>query len=189
MLPLLLKALSKAMLEWPLFRSCLSSSSPSDKKPTLTIRPTTDIMLALSTPTGLYTPTLQSVSTKSPYTLAGEIARLQRLGMRIPSGLTMKEMPHKGGTVTVSNIGAIGNGEFAAPILVPGGGFAIVAIGRARWDEVWIGGRDGHKALRYTVGTSWSADHRVVEGGELAAFVESWRGWVEHPQRLVGDGV
>ena len=33
---------------------------------------------------------------------------------------------------------------------------------------------------------SWSADHRVVEGAELAAFVECWRGYVEDPNRMVG---
>jgi len=28
-----------------------------------------------------------------------------------------------------------------------------------------------------------------VEGAELAAFVESWRGYVEAPQRLIGEGI
>ena len=36
---------------------------------------------------------------------------------------------------------------------------------------------------------SWSADHRVVEDPELAVFVESWRRWVEVPERLIGEGV
>lgn len=35
---------------------------------------------------------------------------------------------------------------------------------------------------------SWAGDHRVIEGAELAAFVESWRAWVEQPGRLVADG-
>ena len=93
-------------------------------------------------------------------------------------------MPKRGGTLTVSNVGAIGAGEFASPVLVPGGGVAIVAIGRAKWirDEE----RDGEKRLK--VGVSWSADHRVVEGAELAAFVECWREWIEHPERMIADG-
>ena len=90
-------------------------------------------------------------------------------------------MPRSGGTVTVSNVGAIGDGEFASPVLVPGGGVAIVAIGRAKWvrDEE----KGGERRLK--VGASWSADHRVVEGAELAAFVECWRGYIEHPERLI----
>lgn len=108
-------------------------------------------------------------------------------------------MPKRGGTITVSNVGSIGKGEYAHPVLVPGGGVAIVALGRAKW--VWdydsgvedIGedgvtrGKVGEKRL--VVGVSLSADHRVVEGAELAAFVESWRSWVENPQRLIAEGV
>ena len=90
--------------------------------------------------------------------------------------------------MTVSNIGAIGAGEFAMPVLVPGGGVAIVAVGRARW--MWDVERgDGSGERRLKVGVSWSADHRVVEGAELAAFVESWRGYVEVPERLIAESI
>lgn len=90
--------------------------------------------------------------------------------------------------MTVSNIGAIGGGDFASPVLVPGGGVAIVAIGRAKW--MYDVDRDeGKGERRLKVGISWSADHRVVEGAELAAFVECWRGYVEVPERLIAEGV
>ena len=186
-LPILLKTLSKAMIEWPLFRS--SITSPSDtSKPTLTIRPQADINIALSTHTGLYTPTLQSVNTQSIYSLSAQLKHLSHLGRQTPCALTPKEMPKRGGTLTVSNVGAIGDGDFASPVLVPGGGVAIAAIGRAKW--VWDVDRgDGRGERRLKVGISWSGDHRVVEGAELAAFVECWRGYVEVPQRLIGDSV
>ncbi|KAG8880354.1 hypothetical protein FRB97_000891 [Tulasnella sp. 331] len=183
-LPLLLKALSRAMQEWPLFRSSISQTnpdaSPSDK-PSLIIRPNSDMAIALSTPTGLYTPTIQSVNNKTAYEIMGELRRLSSLGRTVPNGLTLKEMPRKGATITVSNVGAIGKGEFAAPLLVPGGGVAIVAIGRAKWVQRDVG-------RRLEVGVSWSADHRVVEGAEMAAFTETWRGWVEEPGRMVAAG-
>lgn len=187
----MLKTLSKAMIEWPLFRASItpfsksSVSEPDTGKPTLTIRPHADISIALSTPTGLYTPTLQRVNTHSVYSLASQLRHISHLGRLTPSGLTPAEMPRKGGTITVSNVGAIGAGEFASPVLVPGGGVAIVAVGRARWvrDEE----RGGERRLQ--VGISWSADHRVVEGAELAAFVECWRSWVEHPERLIAESV
>lgn len=100
----------------------------------------------------------------------------------------MAEMPKRGGTITVSNVGAVGAGEYAMPVLVPGGGVAIVAVGRAKW--VWDVERgDGRGERRFKVGVSWSADHRVVEGAELAAFVECWRRWVEAPERLIAEGV
>ncbi|KAF5376862.1 hypothetical protein D9615_007287 [Tricholomella constricta] len=195
-LPILLKTLSRAMLEWPLLRASITPTSPSPStstpsaKPTLTIRPHADISIALSTPTGLYTPTLTSVDASSIYALASRLSHLAHLGRQVPTALTPKEMPKRGGTITVSNVGAIGAGEFAAPVLVPGGGVAIVALGRAKW--VWdvdgvFGEKGGERRLK--MGVSWSADHRVVEGAELAAFVESWRGWVERPERLIGEGV
>ncbi|VDB85092.1 unnamed protein product [Peniophora sp. CBMAI 1063] len=183
-LPVLLKTLSLAMSEWPLFRSSLTSGW--EGKPTMTLRPHADIAIALSTPTGLYTPVLQRVDTQPVYTLASELRRVAHLGRQTPSALTPADMPKRGATLTVSNVGAVGKGTGAAPVLVPGGGVAIVALGRARW-EMDYDEFDGEKRLRLPI--SWAADHRVVEGAELAAFVETWRGWVENPTRLVGTGV
>ncbi|KAG8703503.1 hypothetical protein FRC09_004123 [Ceratobasidium sp. 395] len=182
MLPLLLKTLSLAMMEWPVMRTHINPSEDPAGKPTLTIRPAADISIALSTPSGLYTPTLLGLNATSPYKIAGNLARLAHLGRQVPSGLTLAEMPKRGGTLTVSNVGAVGAGKWAVPRLVQGGGVAIVAVGRAEW----VVKPSGEKRLE--VGVSWSADHRVVEGAELAAFVESWRNWVENPARLVGVG-
>ncbi|KAF8588522.1 CoA-dependent acyltransferase [Ramaria rubella] len=190
-LPLLLKTLSRAMLEWPLFRSSISSTPDSSAKqrPILTVRPHADIAIALSTPTGLYTPTICAVDTLSSYAIMGRLRRLQHLGRQTPCELGLAEMPKRVGTLTVSNVGGIGKGEFAAPILVPGGGVAIVAIGRAKWvDEVPQDGV-GLPQRQLRVGVSWSADHRVVEGAEMVAFVEAWRSWVEHPERLIADAI
>ncbi len=82
---------------------------------------------------------------------------------------------------------------------------AIVAIGRAKW-VMREGEQPGQAQRRLEVGISWSADHRVVEGrsifscllldiadgsvvigAEMAAFVETWRSWVEQPQRLIAE--
>lgn len=186
LLPLLLKTLSCAMLEWPLFRSSVLLAEGSEK-PSLGVRPTTDICFAMSTMSGLYTPTLSNVASLSPYAIQGELKRLQALGRQVPSGLGPRELPRKGGTLTVSNIGGIGRGDDAFPVLVPGGGVAIVALGRARWEEIYDS-ETGPGRRRFMLPTSWSADHRVVEGAELVAFVECWRSWVENPARLVGNG-
>ena len=154
----------------------------------MTLRPCADISIALSTPTGLYTPTLQAVDRQSVYALAAQLKHVSHLGRQVPCALTPKEMPRRGGTISVSNVGGVGAIESAAPVLVPGGGVAIVAIGRAKW--VWDVDRgDGKGERRLKLGMSWSADHRVVEGAELVAFMETWRGWVEAPQRLIADSV
>ncbi|KAF8308661.1 CoA-dependent acyltransferase [Clavulina sp. PMI_390] len=187
-LPLLMKALSRAMLEWPVFRTTITPSSADSGKPTLTLRPGADISVGMSTPTGLYSPTIQGVEKMNAYEIMGELRRLQTLGRQVPSGLTTKEMPRAGGTITVSNVGAIGKGEWAHPLLVPGGGVAIVAIGRAKWVMKELESQPGVQQRRLEVNVSWSADHRVIEGAEMAAFVETWRSWVEQPGRLIADG-
>ncbi|KAJ8586585.1 CoA-dependent acyltransferase [Rhizopogon salebrosus TDB-379] len=187
-LPILLKTLAKAMMAWPVLRSSITPGSTNGGgKPSLTIRPHADIAIALSTPTGLYTPVIPCADTHSIYSLSSQLKHLSFLGRQVPCALTSKEMPKRGATVTVTNIGAIGDGEYAHPVLVPGGGVAIVAIGRARW--VWDVSRSEHGERRLKVGVSWSADHRVLEGAELAAFVESWRAYVEAPERLIGEGI
>ncbi|KAI0761153.1 CoA-dependent acyltransferase [Trametes elegans] len=188
------QTLSRAMLEWPLFRASITSTpdattpGSSGARPTLAVRPHADISLALSTPTGLYTPTLQAADTQSVYALAAQLRRLAHLGRQVPCALTPADMPKRGGTVSVSNVGGIGAVESASPVLVPGGGVAIVAIGRAKW--VWDVERgDGKGERRLKVGVSWTADHRMVEGAEMVAFMEAWRSWVEAPQRLIADSV
>ncbi|XP_006457510.1 hypothetical protein AGABI2DRAFT_196179, partial [Agaricus bisporus var. bisporus H97] len=189
-LPILLKTLSLAMMEWPLFRGSITPELPENAKPTLTIRSGADIALALSTPTGLYTPTLTGINGNSVFDIQAKLKNLQHLGRQIPCGLTPKEMPKRGGTITVSNVGSIGKGIFASPLLVPGGGIAICAIGRAEWvmdvgDEHWDKVlKTGQRRLKLPI--SWSADHRVVEGAEMAAFVECWRAYVEDPAKMIG---
>ncbi|KAJ7268549.1 2-oxoacid dehydrogenases acyltransferase-domain-containing protein [Mycena rebaudengoi] len=212
-LPFLLKSLARAMIDWPLFRASIaptpSPSTPSTPTPKstsrhLTICPHADIALVLSTPSGLYTPVLRPVDTRTPYALASQIAELAALGCAVPPALTPKHLAG-GATLTVSNVGSTGRGRWASPVLVPGGGVAIVALGRAEW--VWdvsgeypracaegaSGYGDGYGAFegqrRLKLNVSWAADHRVVEGAEMAAFVESWRGWVEAPGRALTEGV
>jgi len=46
---------------------------------------------------------------------------------------------------------------------------------------------NGQGERRLKVGVSWSADRQVVEGAGLAAFVETWEGWVESLQRMIAD--
>jgi 2-oxoisovalerate dehydrogenase E2 component (dihydrolipoyl transacylase) len=74
----------------------------------------------------------------------------------------------------VGNVGEVGAGQRATPVRVPGGSVVIVALGRPRWVKF---------------GISWSADHRVVEGAELASFMKLWWGYVGRPERMIAEGI
>jgi 2-oxoisovalerate dehydrogenase E2 component (dihydrolipoyl transacylase) len=75
------------------------------------------------------------------------------------------------------------------PVLVHGGGVAIVAIGRVRW-VLDVDRGEGKGERRLKLGISSSADHRVVEAAVLAAFVETWQRWYgEQPERMIAEGI
>jgi len=166
------------MSEWPLFRSSITQGE--NAKPSLTIRSSADINIALSTPTGLYTPVIRGIDSLSAYDVASQLRHIAHLGRQVPNALPPVK---RSGTISFSNVGAVGQGEYAMPVLVPGGGIAIVAVGRAKW--IWDVEKEEKGERRLKIGVSWAADHRVVEGAELAAFVESWRSWVENPERMI----
>ena len=80
--------------------------------------------------------------------------------MTNPIALTSKEMPKRGGTVTVSNVVAIGVGDFPSPVVLVLRGLAIVAIGRVKWFWDVLDRGDGRGERRLKVGISSSGDHR-----------------------------
>lgn len=202
LMPLLVKALSKAMVDHPLFSCSLST----DAQPHLIHRSSHDISLAVSSPTGgLFTPLLPSVESTSSYHLASQIAALQFAASNSTATSPPKFPPRsKGtGTITLSNIGVIG-GTTTAPIIPPTGQLVIGALGKARVVPTYLPSQVEYAkdiALRSVKGdiveegeleslrvvprmmmdVTFSADHRVVEGVELARLVESWKVIVENP--------
>lgn len=202
LLPLLVKALSKAMSDHPLFACTLAT--PADGQPHFVKRSAHDISLAVSSPTGgLFTPLLPSVQHSSPFDLASQIATLQ--AATVASTLTtppkFPSWSKRSGTITLSNIGVIG-GKSTSPIIPPTGQLAIGALGRIRVVPVYsksvvgfakevamrlqegeIVGEDELEELkivpRMMMDVTFAADHRVVEGIELARLVESWKGYIE----------
>jgi 2-oxoisovalerate dehydrogenase E2 component (dihydrolipoyl transacylase) len=171
LLPFLLKALSLAMYNHPIFRSTFDSSSM-----TLRERQAHRISIALSTPRGLLTPTLESdIRSTSIMDIAQQIQALQRITSE--RNLTQKEMG-AGATVTLSNIGSVG-GLFTAPLIPPTGQTIIGAIGKSRILPRFDANGDLVKAMVLPV--SFSADHRIVEGVELARFVQEWKELLENP--------
>ena len=87
----------------------------------------------------------------------------------------------RGGTFSVSNLGAIG-GQYSTPIInVPE--VAILLVGRSRKLPVVM--PDDSIRPRLMMPLSLSYDHRLVDGGTAARFLNDVIGYLEAPSRLL----
>ena len=172
MTPLFIKALSLAIKEFPIV-----NSSPNEDLTELTYRANHNIGLAVDGKTGLLVPNIKNVEQLGILDVAREVTRLvdaARSGKISPADL-------KGGTITISNIGAIG-GTVATPIInMPE--VAIVALGKIqqlpRFDD------EGNVVSRSIMNVSWSGDHRVIDGGTIARFCNLWKSYLEVPSTML----
>ncbi|MFN3875430.1 MAG: dihydrolipoamide acetyltransferase family protein, partial [Flavobacteriales bacterium] len=89
----------------------------------------------------------------------------------------------EGNTFTISNLGMFGIDEFTAIINPPDA--CILAVGAIVEKPVVKGGAvvPGH-----TMKVTLSCDHRVVDGATGAAFLQTFKGYLEEPALLLGEG-
>jgi pyruvate dehydrogenase E2 component (dihydrolipoamide acetyltransferase) len=86
----------------------------------------------------------------------------------------------RGGTFTVSNLGAVG-GTYSTPI-INAPEVAILLIGRSRQMPVVV--KDKIEP-RLMCPLSLSYDHRWVDGAVAARFLNEVKGYLEAPARLL----
>jgi pyruvate dehydrogenase E2 component (dihydrolipoamide acetyltransferase) len=86
----------------------------------------------------------------------------------------------RGGTFTISNLGAIG-GAYSTPIVNPPQ-VAIILVGRSRWLPTVI---DNDIEARLMMPLSISYDHRAVDGAAAARFLNDVKGYLSAPGRLL----
>ena len=172
LMPLFIKALSLAMIEFPII-----NSRTNDDYTELTYIKSHNIGMAVDGQTGLLVPNIKNVQTLGLLAIAREVTRLTeaaRSGKINPQELA-------GGTMTISNIGAIG-GTMATPI-IPKPSVAIVALGKIqtlpRFDE------HGNLVARKIMTLSWSGDHRIIDGGIIARFNNLWMRYLQNPALML----
>ncbi|KAK1860341.1 hypothetical protein I4F81_002930 [Pyropia yezoensis] len=141
------------------------------------------ISVAVDTPAGLHVPTVRDAARRPVTQLAAEVARLARAAAAGRLGVAEVS----GGTVGLSNIGALGGrpppaatagaaadgdgppppagGMVGLPLLLPPQ-VLIGAVGDIVWEPRLDA--DGSVTRRAVVQVCWAADHRVVEGGAVA---------------------
>lgn len=176
LLAFILKALSNSLIQYPLLNARIDTiTQPS--KPQLMYRSIHNIGIAMDTPAGLVAPVVKNVAALSIMDIAQEIQRLSKLGQA--KNLSSADL--SGGTITVSNIGNIG-GTVVAPVIVEGQ-VAILGVGRSR--SVPMFGENGCIEKAEIINFSWSADHRVVDGGTMARLGCMVKKFIEMPEEMM----
>ncbi|KAK4265787.1 hypothetical protein QN277_026794 [Acacia crassicarpa] len=171
-LPLLIKSLSMALIKYPLMNSCFNEESLE-----VTLKGSHNIGIAMATPNGLVVPNIKNVQSLSILEITKELSRLQRLA----SDNKLNTEDICGGTITLSNIGAIG-GKFGSPLLnLPE--VSIIAIGRIQKVPQWADDGSVYPASLMTVNIG--ADHRVLDGATVARFCNEWKNLIENPELLL----
>ncbi|MCQ8876796.1 dihydrolipoyllysine-residue acetyltransferase [Pseudoalteromonas shioyasakiensis] len=172
MMPFFIKALSLAMKEFPVLNSQVN-----DDCTELTYFDDHNIGMAVDSKIGLLVPNIKQCQNKSIVDVANAVTRLTdaaRDGRVSPDDL-------KGGTISISNIGAIG-GTIATPIINKPE-VAIVALGKLqhlpRFDA------QGNVVSKAIMQVSWSGDHRVIDGGTIARFNNLWKSYLEDPAKMM----
>ncbi|MET3204998.1 UNVERIFIED_ORG: pyruvate dehydrogenase E2 component (dihydrolipoamide acetyltransferase) [Arthrobacter sp. UYEF13] len=132
--------------------------------------------IAAATPRGLMVPNIkdaQDLSLKELALALNNLATTARAGKTQPAEM-------QGGTLTVTNIGALGI-DTGTPIINPGE-VAIVAFGTIK-QKPWV--LDGEVIPRWITTLGGSFDHRVVDGDLSARFMADVAAILEEPALLL----
>jgi pyruvate dehydrogenase E2 component (dihydrolipoamide acetyltransferase) len=165
-MPFLLKAVSKALAQYPQFNSSLSADGGK-----LILKKYVHIGVAVDTPNGLVVPVVRNVDKKGIFELAadlGELSGKARAGKLAPGDM-------QGGCISISSLGGIGGTQFAPIVNAPE--VAILGISRAEMQPKWNG---SEFKPRLIMPFSLSYDHRVIDGAEGVRFTT-------YLARLLGD--
>jgi pyruvate dehydrogenase E2 component (dihydrolipoamide acetyltransferase) len=169
----LLKASARALRAHPQFNASLDAAAGE-----LVVKEYVHLGIAVATERGLIVPVIRDVDRKPVVAIARELAALAQ---RTREGKASLD-DLKGGTFTVTNIGALG-GTGAIPIInYPE--VAILGVARARQEPVI---RDGQVVPRLLLPLSLTFDHRVADGADGARFAADIVRRLEHPDELLLD--
>jgi pyruvate dehydrogenase E2 component (dihydrolipoamide acetyltransferase) len=167
----ILKAVALALREHPHFNASLDPAAGE-----LIVKRYVHLGVAVAAERGLIVPVIRDVGDKPLLELQRELGALAQ---RVREGKTTLE-DLRGGTFTVTNIGALG-GTGAIPIInYPE--VAILGVARGREEPVV---RDGAIVPRLLLPVSLTFDHRVADGADGARFAAAIVRRLEQPDQLL----
>jgi pyruvate dehydrogenase E2 component (dihydrolipoamide acetyltransferase) len=166
---ILLYVLARALREHPRLNASLDGDS-------VKVWKRVDIGLAVDAERGLLVPVIRDVDRKG----LADLARVTRsLAERARAGRCAPE-ELRGGTFTLTNLGMFGIDAFTPIINLPE--CAILGVGRIKEQPAVL---NGQVAIRHAVWLSLTFDHRLVDGGPAARFLQRVVQLVERPHLLM----
>ena len=166
-----IKAVSLSLRQHPAVNASIDM-----EKGELVYKDYVNIGLAVDTPRGLVVPVLRNCDTLTIPQIAQAVTDTAEKAKNSQYGIE----DLRGGTFTISNLGAIG-GTYSTPI-INWPEVAILLVGRSRKMPVV---RDDRIEARLMMPLSLSYDHRVIDGAAAARFLKEIIGYLESPGRLL----
>ncbi|QJR82593.1 dihydrolipoyllysine-residue acetyltransferase [Alteromonas pelagimontana] len=171
-MPFFIKALSLALQKFPIINSQLNNDGSE-----LHFFDDHNIGFAVDSKIGLLVPNIKRVQDLSLLEIASqmqEIIEKAREGKLSGDSL-------KGGTISISNIGALG-GITATPVINKPEA-AIVALGKTqklpRFND------DGSVIAQHIMQVNWSGDHRIIDGATMVKFNNLWCKYLADPVKML----
>ena len=173
LLPYIVKAVIAALKQFPGM-----NSSFDDDKQEMVFKKYYNIGIAVDSPQGLLVPVLHNADKKTMGQLAQEVVGLAESART--GKITAEQM--RGGSFTLTNIGAIGGLSFTPVINWPEA--AILGLGRMH-DRLVM--QDEEIENRKFLPLCLTFDHRIIDGADAARFTNVIRQYLENPLLLVMD--
>ncbi|MFM7248549.1 MAG: dihydrolipoamide acetyltransferase family protein [Planctomycetaceae bacterium] len=170
-LAFVIKAVSLSLRQHPMLNTSIDV-----EKGEILYKDYVNVGLAVDTPRGLVVPVLRGCDALSIPQIAQAVAETAERAKHAQYGLE----DLRGGTFTISNLGAIG-GTYSTPI-INWPEVAILLVGRTRKMPVV---HEDRIEPRLMMPLSLSYDHRIIDGALAARFLREVIGYLESPGRLL----
>ena len=167
----IMKAVAKALEEFPTFCSSLSEDGQS-----LILKKYVHLGIAVDTPNGLVVPVVKDVNKKGIIELSRE---LQDISVKAREGkLTSADM--QGGCFTISSLGGIGGTAFTPIVNAPE--VAILGVSKSDIKPKW-NGKEFEPKLMLPLSVSY--DHRVIDGALAARFTATLASYLADIRQII----
>jgi pyruvate dehydrogenase E2 component (dihydrolipoamide acetyltransferase) len=160
---------AKALLDHPSVNASITSGG-------INIHSQVNIGIAIDTDDGLVVPVISDVLSRELIDLGNDLNQKKQLAMQ--GRLRPEDL--RGGTFTITNLGILGIDAFTPIINIPE--VAVLGIGRIIEKPV---AERGRIRIENRITLSLTFDHRAVDGGPAARFLQRTVKIVEAPERML----